>query len=362
MSGVGEREEGCVVAGAFRVGVSADFTTRAAGLLEPTMREIFDPLPWLAWEYFPQDTRVIAPETIAGYDAVISLGVRYPAETLARADRLAVIARWGVGYDTIDIPAATEHGVLVCITPPAVRRPVAEGIMALLLAITKRIPAKDRIVRTGAWEQIPHTMGVALAGRTLGSVGVGNIGADFFRLVRPFDLGRTLAADPYIPPERVAALGVELVDLDTLLSESDFVCINCPLTSETFHMIGEAQLRRMKPTAFLVNTARGPIIDQAALIRALRENWIAGAALDVFAEEPLPLPNPLAEMDNVILAPHAIAWTDQMARDNSAVACNNVLAVLKGEMPEYTVNRDAAERPATRAKLAALRRRWEARG
>ncbi len=346
----------------FRVGVSADFTTRAAGLLEPTLRAIFDPLPWLEWEYFAQETRVVAPEIIAGYDAVISLSVRYPAETLARAERLAVIARWGVGYDTIDIPAATEHGVLVCITPPAVRRPVAEGIMALLLAITKRIPAKDRIVRTGRWEQIPQTMGVALAGRTLGSVGVGNIGADFLRLVKPFDLGRTLAVDPYVSPEQAAALGVELVDLDTLLAESDFVCINCPLTTETFHMIGEAQLRRMKPTAFLINTARGPIIDQAAIIRALREGWIAGAALDVFEEEPLPLPNPLAVMDNVILTPHAIAWTDQMARDNSIVACENVLTVLRGEIPAYTVNRAVAERPAMQAKLAALRQRWEAKG
>jgi phosphoglycerate dehydrogenase-like enzyme len=347
------------VASKFRVGVSADFTTRAAGLLEPTLREIFDPLPWLEWEYFPQETRIVAPETIANYDGIVSLGVRYPAETLRHADRLAVIARWGVGYDTIDIPAATEHGVLVCITPPGVRRPVAEGIMALLLAITKRIPAKDRIVRTGAWEQIPQTMGVALAGRTLGTVGVGNIGTDFLRLVKPFDLGRTLATDPYITPEQAASLGVELVDLDTLLSESDFVCINCPLTEQTFHKIGAAQLRRMKPTAFLVNTARGPIIDQAALIRALQENWIAGAALDVFAEEPLPLPNPLAALDYVILAPHAIAWTDQMARDVSGISCYNVLTVLRGMVPQYTVNKDAAERPVMQAKLAALRQRWE---
>lgn len=344
----------------FRVGVSADFTTRAAGLLEPTLREIFDPLAWLEWEYFSQDSRIVTPEMIAGYDAVVSLSVRYPAETLAAANRLAVIARWGVGYDTIDIPAATEHGVFVCITPPAVRRPVAEGIMALLLAVTKRIPAKDRIVREGTWEKIPHTMGVALAGRTLGSVGVGNIGAEFFRLVKPFDLGRTLAADPYVTPEQAAALGVELVDLDTLLTESDFVCINCPLTAETFHLIGEAQLRRMKPTAFLINTARGPIIDQTALVRALSENWIAGAGIDVFEEEPLALPNPLAELDNIILAPHAIAWTDQMARDNSAIACNNILTVLRGDVPTYTVNRAAAESPAMQAKLAALRERWEA--
>jgi len=348
--------------GTFRVGVSGDFTTRAAGLLEPTLRELFDPLPWLDWEYFSAESPIIVPEQIASYDAIISLGVRYPAETLARANRLDVIARWGVGYDTIDIPAATAHGVLVCITPPAVRRPVAEGIMALLLAITKRIPAKDRIVRTGTWEQIPATMGVALAGRTLGSIGVGNIGAEFFRLVKPFGLGRTLAADPYVTAEGAATLGVELVDLDTLLRESDFVVVNCPLTADTFHLIGEAQLRSMKPTAFLVNTARGPIIHEGPLVRALTEGWIAGAALDVFEEEPLPLPHPLAALDNVILAPHAIAWTDQMARDNSIVACENVLSVLRGEIPQFTVNRAASEGAAYGKKAAVLRERWEARG
>lgn len=348
--------------GTFKVGVSGDFMTRAAGLLEPTLRELFDPLPWLDWEYFAADTGVVAPEQIVEYDAIVSLGVRYPAGTLARAGRLTVIARWGVGYDTIDIPAATEHGVLVCITPPAVRRPVAEGIMALLLAITKRIPAKDRIVRTGTWDLIPQTMGVALAGRTLGSIGVGNIGAEFFRLVKPFDLGRTLAADPYVTPDGATALGVALVDLDTLLRESDFVVVNCPLTAETFHLIGEAQLRSMKPTAFLINTARGPIIDQEALVRALTEGWIAGAALDVFEEEPLPLPHPLAGLDNVLLAPHAIAWTDQMARDNSILACENVLSVLRGDIPQFVVNRAAGKSAMFVKKSLALRTQWEARG
>lgn len=344
----------------FRVGISHDFTTRAAGLLEPTLREVFDPMPSVAYEYFGDGARTVTPEMIAGYDAVISLGVRYPAETLRAAPHLAVIARWGVGYDTIDIPAATAAGIFVAITPPAVRRPVAEGIVALLLAITKRVPAKDRIVREGRWDLIPQTMGVALAGKTLGTVGVGNIGADLLHLLAPFALGRLLAADPYVSPERAAALGVELVDLDTLLAESDFVTINTPLTAETHHMIGAAQLRRMKPTAFLVNTARGPIIDQAAIISALREGWIAGAALDVFEEEPLPLPNPLAELDNVILAPHAIAWTDQMARDNSHIACGNVLDVLQGRPPAYPVNPVAAETEGMRRKLAALKAKWEA--
>lgn len=343
----------------FRIGISADFTTRAAGLLEPTVREIFYPMRPITYGYFGEGARVITPEMVAAYDAVISLSVRYPAATLRAATRLAVIARWGVGYDTIDIPAATAAGVFVAITPPAVRRPVAEGIVALLLALTKRIPAKDRIVREGRWDLIPQTMGVALAGKTLGTIGVGNIGADLLRLLGPFALGRVLAVDPYVSPERAATLGVELVDLDTLLRESDFVTINTPLTAETHQMIGAAQLRRMKPTAFLINTARGPIIDQAALTTALQEGWIAGAALDVFEEEPLALPNPLTELDNVILAPHAIAWTDQMARDNSLIACQNVLDVLQGNAPTYPVNPAAVETEAMRVKLAALKAKWE---
>lgn len=344
--------------GTFRVGVSADFKTRAAGLIEPVLAEKFDPLPEIAWEFLPELTRELTPQQIEPYDGLISLAVRVTANTLAGSERLAVIARWGVGYDMIDVPACTDHNVLLCITPDGIRRPVAEGIVTLLLGITKRILIKDRMVREGRWEDVPKYMGVGLTGRTIGSVGIGNIGGDLFRLLAPFDLGRMLAYDPYVTPERAKSLGVELVDLETLLRESDFVCINTPLTAETRHFIGAAQFRLMKPTAFLINTARGPIVDQDALIVALRENWIAGAALDVFEEEPLALPNPLTEMENVILAPHAIAWTDQSAEGNGRQACDNVLAVLRGGAPRYTVNRDAADKPEMRAKLQALNARW----
>lgn len=343
---------------AFRVGVTADFRTEASGLLEPVLAEQFAPLPAIEYEFMPELRPEVAPAQIAGYDAVISLAVRFTADTLRGAERLVTIARWGVGYDMIDTQACTDNDVLLCITRDAVRRPVAEGIVTLLLALAKHLLVKDRLVRDGRWAAKAGYPGLGLRGRTLGSVGVGNIGGDMARLLRPFDLRRILAYDPYISSAQAAELGVELVDLDTLMAESDFVSINCPLTKATFHLIGEQQIGRMKPSAMLINTARGPIVDQAALTRALQERRIAGAALDVFEQEPLAADDPLIQLDNVILSPHAIAWTDDLVRDNGIGACENVLTILRGELPAYTVNREVIERPGFQAKLRALRERW----
>jgi D-3-phosphoglycerate dehydrogenase len=188
---------------------------------------------------------------------------------------------------------------------------------------------------------------------------VGNIGAELVRLLRPFELGRILAHDPFVSSAQAAELGVELVDLDTLMAESDFVSINCPLTKETFHLIGERQIQQMQPSALLINTSRGPVIDQVALTRALQARQIAGAALDVFEQEPLPAGDPLTQLENVILSPHAIAWTDELVRDNGVGACANVLTILRGEVPAYTVNREVIGRPGFQAKLRALGERWQ---
>ena len=343
----------------FRVGVSADFKTEAAGTLEPILSDFFDPLPQIAYEFMPDRSPVATLAQLEPYDAIITLHLRIGDAALRGAERLAVIARWGVGYDMIDVQACTDNDVLLCITRDAVRRPVAEGIMTMLLGLTHHLLIKDRLVRAGRWHEKTAYPGIGLSGRTLGSVGVGNIGADLFRLLQPFGLARLLAFDPYVSPTQAAALGVEMCDLDTVLAESDFVCINCPLTKETFHLIGEAQLRRMKPTAMLINTARGPIVDQAALRRALTEDWIAGAGLDVFEQEPLPADDPLTLMESVILSPHAIAWTDELVRGNGVGACQHVLAVLRGEVPNYTVNREVIERPGFQAKLRSLQERWE---
>jgi phosphoglycerate dehydrogenase-like enzyme len=191
-------------------------------------------------------------------------------------------------------------------------------------------------------------------------VGVGNIGAEVLRLLRVFDPARLLAYDPYATPQQWPGPHVERVDLDTLLRESDLVTINCPLTPETYRLVGGRELALMKPTAVLVNTSRGAVIDQAALIKALQAGSIAGAGLDVFEEEPIAPDHPLASMENVILAPHAIAWTEELIRDNGIGACENVLSVLRGELPGNVVNCEVLRCPGFRAKLKELGRRWRA--
>jgi phosphoglycerate dehydrogenase-like enzyme len=343
----------------FRVGISADFRTEGSGVLDGMLEAQFGPQPAIAYEYMPELLPEVTPAQIQSYDAVISLAVRFTPNTLRGAERLAVIARWGVGYDMIDTQACTDNDVLLCITRDAVRRPVAEGIVTLLLALTKQLLAKDRLVRTGRWDAKTSYPGTGLRGRTLGTVGVGNIGGELARLLGPFDLRRILAYDPYVSSAQAAEIGVELVDLDTLMAESDFVSVSCPLTSDTFHLIGAAQIERMQPSALLINTSRGPVIDQAALTRALQARQIAGAGLDVFEQEPLAADDPLTQLDNVILSPHAIAWTDELVRDNGVGACENVLTILRGEVPAHTVNREVIGRPCFQAKLRALKERWQ---
>ena len=350
--------EELLVAQRFRVGVTADFRTNLPGVIEPALTQVLGPQSHVGYEFLPELKRVMAADQLIDYDAVISAGVHYSAESFLSAERLAVIARWGVGYDMIDVPACTRSDVLVAITTNAVRRPVAEAIVTLMLALARKLPSKDELTRTGRWDQRASLVGVGLRGKTVGSVGVGNIGADMFRLLRPFGLGRKLAYDPYVDRAVVNDSGVELVDLPALFRLCDFVAINCPLTSDTRGMIDAGLLSLMKSSAYLINTARGAIVKQADLTAALTQNRIAGAGLDVFEVEPLPADDPLTRLDNVILAPHSLAFTDNMYRETGAEACQNVLAVLSGEMPPHAANPEVAERPGFQAKLRSMRQRW----
>jgi len=179
-----------------------------------------------------------------------------------------------------------------------------------------------------------------------------------FRLLGPFDFGRRLAHDPFASPQTATALGVELVDIESVFRESDFVAVNCPLNAQTRGLVNGRLLGLMKRTAYFVNTARGGVVVEEDLVRALSERRIAGAGLDVFQKEPLPVDSPLVRMDNVILAPHGLGYTDDLVRGNGISACENVLAVLQGEVPRHVVNRQVVERPGFQAKLADLRRRW----
>ena len=291
---------------------------------------------------------------IAGFDALVLMGERIAPGSFQPGMRLTHIARMGVGFDTIDLAACTANGVALTNTPPAVRRPMAVATLTYLLALAGNLFEKDRITREGpaGWAKRIDCHGTGLIGRTLGIVGLGNIGSEVVRMVKPLEL-RLIGCDPYVAPEHAKALGVELVELDELFRQADFVSLNCPLTDETRHLANERRLRLMKPTAYLVNTARGPVVDQKAIHKALTERWIAGAALDVLDPEPSAADEPLHKVENVILAPHALGWTDQMFGVMSEVNRAALAAVMDGKEPENVVNRDVLASPAFQSKLKA---------
>jgi phosphoglycerate dehydrogenase-like enzyme len=338
----------------FKVGITHDFYIEAKGRFEAALEQKLTGVDGIVYEPMPAHA-VAVPEVIDQYDAIFALAVKFPRESLQGLQRLALIARWGVGYDMIDVDALTEADVALAITPNAVRRPVAEAILALIFALSKNLFVQDRIVRRGAWRGDLPSLGFTLDSKTLGSIGCGNIGAEMFRLATSLGFQRFLAYDPYANPEVAKALGVELVSLEEVMRQSDFVTVNTLLNAETRHMIGAEQLRMMKPSAFLINTARGPIVDQAALTVALQRNWIAGAGLDVFEKEPIEKDDPLLSLDNVILAPHGLAWTVEIARDNGLEACDNILSVARGVAPTSVVNRAVLSRAGFQAKLARYR-------
>jgi phosphoglycerate dehydrogenase-like enzyme len=265
-------------------------------------------------------------------------------QTVSGPDRrLKLIARFGVGYDTVDVPALTENGVLLTITPDGVRRPVATSALTFVLMLAQKVPTKDRLVREGRWNERVNHFGTGLSGRTLGSIGVGNIGSELFRLATPFQM-RHIACDPYVTQESVRPLGVTLVDMDTLFREADFLCVNCPLSEETRHLVGAQQFALMKPTAFFVNTARGPIVDEKALLDALSSRRIAGAGIDVFEVEPTPPDNPLLKLDNIIVTPHHICLTDECINTVAASVFNACRELAHGRVPRNVVNQQVLGR------------------
>lgn len=235
-------------------------------------------------------------------DGVICGDDRFSRQVLeAFAPRLKVISKWGTGIDSIDRQAAEALGVKVCNTPDAFTDAVADSVLGYILAFARRLPWMDRAMKAGQWEKIP---GRALHECMLGVVGVGRIGKAVLRRARVFDMGLIGNDIVPVPADFVAEVGVEITELRDLLARADFISLNCDLNPTSFHLINEEALRAMRPTAVLINTARGPVIDEAALVRALEQGRIAGAALDVFEDEPLPAESPLLKMDNVLLAPH----------------------------------------------------------
>ena len=335
----------------FRVGVTRDFlgpdgTSDLDDFAGPLFEEA-----GLDWEYIAENTPILQASQVQDYDALLVLGAGITVETFTDSDRLAVIARFGVGYDKVDVGACTENGVLLTIAPDGVRRPVATSIMTLVLALSHQLLIKDRLTRDGGWRNTQNYRGMGLVGRTLGLVGMGNIGKETFKLAKPFGM-RHITFDPYVTPAEAAAVGVERVALDTLMQTADFVCVCCPLNAETRGLIDARRIGLMKPTAYLINTARGPIVDQKALTAALQDRRIQGAGLDVFEQEPIDDSDPLLSLDSVIVTPHSICWTDECFEGNAKSACQSIISVATGQIPSHVVNRDVIGSPKLQRKLA----------
>ena len=335
----------------FRVGVTRDFLGPDGTCdLDAIAGPLFD-AAGLHWEYIAENTPVLQAAQVQDYDALLVLGAGITAETFTAADRLAVIARFGVGYDKVDVGACTENGVLLTIAPDGVRRPVATSIMTFVLSLSHQLLIKDRLIREGGWRNTQNYRGMGLVGRTLGLVGMGNIGKEAFKLAKPFGM-RHITYDPYITPADAAEVDVEPVDLDTLMRTADFVCVCCPLNEETRGLIDARRIGLMKPTAYLINTARGPIVDQKALTEALQDRQIQGAGLDVFEQEPIDDEDPLLSLDNVIVTPHSICWTDECFEGNAKSACGSIINVASGQIPTWVVNREVIDSPKLQQKLA----------
>ncbi|HSE75638.1 MAG TPA: NAD(P)-dependent oxidoreductase [Dongiaceae bacterium] len=347
------------MADTFRVALSGDFK-KADGA--PTFPD-FDvaPLrnaPGVEVAYIDASNPIRADQ-LADFDALILLAPRFARESIHPNGRLSAVARFGVGYDNVDVEACTAAGIALVITPDGVRRPVAVSIIALMLALTGKLLIKDKLTRSGpeAFAKRVDHMGVGLVGRTLASIGIGNIGAELFRLARPFDM-KFIAHDPYADRKVAAELGIELVGMEDLFRRADVLAVNCPLSPETRHLVNAGRLALMKPTAFLINTARGPIVDQKALTKVLAERRIAGAGLDVLESEPPAPDDPILKLENAILTPHALCWTDQCFAGNGAADVKAVLDIQHGRTPRGIVNRAVLDQPRFKGRLDAYRSRF----
>ena len=292
---------------------------------------------------FPEDrnmTKEELLEIIPGQDAVITmLANPIDSEVIGAGQKLKVIANYAVGFNNIDLAAATARGIAVVNTPDVLTAASADFAWALLLATARRVVEGDALVRAGRFAGwAPELLlGVEVHGKTVGIGGAGRIGQAVAKRARGFAMRILYHNRTRLPEDVERELGLEYADLDALLKEADFVSLHCPLTPETRHLIGERELGLMKPTAVLINTARGPVVDEGALVQALREGRIYGAGLDVFENEPALHPG-LAELPNVVLAPHIASAGRETRLQMVDLVVSDVLAVLKGQRPRNLVN------------------------
>jgi phosphoglycerate dehydrogenase-like enzyme len=303
----------------------------------------------LNWEYMKDGAGVLTPAQMEHYDAILYAAPAVTAASFAGVGNPPLIlARFGVGFDAVDLQACTSAGTVATITPDGARGPVATATLSMLLSVLHNTVVKDRLVREKSWDLRERFMGTGLTGKTIGLLGVGNTGGELVRLLQPFGV-RCVGYDPFCPPERASELGVELMELEDVAARCDALIVMAVLTGQTHHIVNAAILDRMKPTAVVINMARGPIINEQDLISALASGSIAAAGLDVFETEPVT--NELVLMDNVTLSPHCLSWTDEMSLGNGSSCVRAIVAVASGRIPDFVINREVLETTAFTDRL-----------
>ena len=301
----------------------------------------------IEWSVVPVPEPLVTAEQVRGFDALLLMGDRaVDASTLAGSS-LRHVARFGAGYDSVDVASCTAAGVVLTNTPDAVRTPMAHAALAMVLALAYEVLAKDRLVREGRWPERSAYQGKGLTGATVGVVGLGGVGAEIARLFRA--VGVDVVAFNRTPrPELAERLGIRQLPLLDVAAASDYLVVAVAANPGTVGLVGATVLQAMRPDAYLVNLARGVVVDEDALVAALRENRIRGAALDVFRREPLPLDSPLLHLDRVLLSPHSLCWTDGFARAVADSALTALVDVAEGRVPRHVVNPEAIGTPTER--------------
>ena len=317
------------------------FVTRE--LPEQGLRIIKERFDTEVWADYAAPPRNVIIEKATKADALTTLlSDKIDAEVFEAAPGLKIVAQLAVGFDNIDIKEATKRGIYVTNTPGVLTETTADFAWALLMAAARRVVEADKYVRTGKWKVGWHPMmfqGRDLYGATLGIVGLGRIGSSIAKRAKGFDM-KVLYHDVVRRPDLEKDLSIEYTEIDALLREADFVTLNVPLLKETHHLMDERRLKLMKKTAILVNNARGPVIDERALYKALKDGWIAGAGLDVFEQEPTPATNPLLMLDNVVVAPHISSASFETRSKMAEMVAENLIAFFEGRSPPNLVNQE----------------------
>ena len=323
----------------FKVGLTRDFLAEDGNLTFKSIGlDILDNHPDIHYEFLKENLSPITPDLIQGYDVIISNAPAYTSESFKGVNDLKAICRFGVGYDMVNVEACTRANIMLTIAKGAVNHSVAESIITWMLTLSHRVFKKDQLIREGRWQEKVHFMGSELRGKTLGIVGLGGIGFTLVEMIKPFKVGSIIAYDPYADHAKASSMGVQLVNLNQLMSSADFVSVSCPLNDETRNLIDKEQLQLLKKEAYVINTARGGIINAKAMIETLQNQAIAGYATDVFDTEPPSMDDPIFNQENVILAPHSIAWTNELFEEIGRTVCNQVVQIYKGEIPDHVIN------------------------